>query len=207
MRSLLERIFKPEGNKVDYLIVGLGNPGREYRMNRHNVGFLAVDYLCQKFKISITRHQFKSLYGQGIVNDSRLLLAKPTTFMNLSGQAVWPMVRFYKVEQTNLLILHDDMDLPLGKIRIRSSGGSGGQKGLASIIDSMGTQNVPRIRIGIGRPPGRMQPRGYVLENFSAKEQELLAVVFDTVANAVSTWMTEGIESAMTRYNGSSANE
>jgi len=207
VRSLFERFFKPEGSKVDYLIVGLGNPGREYRISRHNVGFLAVDHLCQEFKIPITRHQFKSLYGQGTINESRLLLAKPTTFMNLSGQAVWPMVRFYKVEHQNLLILHDDMDLPLGTIRIRPSGGSGGQKGLASIIDSMGTQNVPRMRIGIGRPPGRMQPRGYVLEDFSAKEQELLAVVFENIANAVSTWMTEGIESAMTRYNGRSINE
>ena len=207
MKSLLQRLFKPEGNKVDYLIVGLGNPGREYRMNRHNVGFLALDYLSQELKVPITRHQFKALYGQGTVADHRLLLAKPTTFMNLSGQAVWPLVRFYKVEHNNLLILHDDMDLPLGTIRIRPSGGSGGQKGLASIIDSMGTQNVPRMRIGIGRPPGRMEARGYVLEDFSQKEQDVLKGVFDTVANAVRLWMDEGIESAMTRYNGRSANE
>lgn len=202
MWNLFRRFFKREEDTVDFLIIGLGNPGREYRNTRHNAGFLAVDYLSEKFDIPITRHQFKSLYGQGRVGEHKLILAKPTTYMNLSAQAVLPMSKFYKVPLENLIILHDDVDLPLGTLRIRSEGGAGGQKGMASIIEASGSQAISRMRIGIGRPPGRMATADYVLENFTESERTVLTRVLDRVEAAVKLWMEQDIQAAISKYNG-----
>lgn len=202
MWSFFRNLFKREEQQVDFLIIGLGNPGREYKNTRHNAGFLAVDHLSQKFDIPITRHQFKALYGQGKVGEHKIILAKPTTYMNLSAQSVVPMSKFYKVPLENLIILHDDVDLPLGTLRIRSEGGAGGQKGMASIIEASGSQEIARMRIGIGRPPGRMAVSDYVLENFTQPEQILLDRLFDRIHAAITLWMEQGIKAAISKYNG-----
>jgi peptidyl-tRNA hydrolase, PTH1 family len=187
---------------VAYLIVGLGNPGREYSGTRHNVGFMAIDCLCQDLGIRITRMQSRALVGNGLLEGNKVILAKPQTFMNLSGQAVSGLVKFYKVELEELIVIHDDIDLPLGTIRLKPSGGSAGQKGLASTMDYLGTNGIPRLRIGLGRPPGRMEAADYVLQNFAAGEREILTEVLDRVAKAVQVFILNGIEAAMTQFNG-----
>ena len=185
-----------------FLIVGLGNPGREYKDTRHNVGFMAVDRLCQKWGVKPNRLQSKALIAQALVDADKVILAKPQTFMNLSGQAVGPLVRYYKLELSQILVIHDDLDLPLGTIRLRPSGGSGGQKGLASIIQQVGTQDFPRLRIGIGRPPGRMEAADYVLQGFSKGDQETLQFVLSKVEDAVDVFLKQGITTAMNQFNG-----
>jgi len=187
---------------VAYLIVGLGNPGREYSGKRHNVGFMAIDTLCQELGIRITRMQSRALVGNGLLEANKVILAKPQTFMNLSGQAVSGLVKFYKVSLEELIVIHDDIDLPLGTIRLRPSGGSAGQKGLASTMDYLGTNGFPRLRIGIGRPPGRMEAADYVLQNFAAGEQEILTEILERVSKAVQVFILDGIEAAMTQFNG-----
>ena len=148
------------------MVVGLGNPGREYRETKHNIGFMAVDHLAAKYEIKLTRVQNKAITGSGTVGKMRVILVKPQTFMNLSGQAVSSLVRFYKIPHENLIVAHDDVDLPFGTIRMRPGGGSAGQKGIASIISLLGTQDFARLRMGIGRPPGRMDAAAYVLQPF-----------------------------------------
>ncbi len=185
-----------------YLIAGLGNPGREYRENRHNIGFMVVDALSRELAIPINRVQARALVGSGIALGQRVILAKPQTYMNLSGQAVGTLVRYYKLSLGNILVIHDDLDLPLGTLRLRPKGSSGGQKGLGSTIDSLGSQDFPRLRLGIGRPPGRMEAADYVLENFSAAEKKVLAVVLERAVLAVHAFIEQGLDQAMTLYNG-----
>ena len=203
---MLKRILNlkpaPEETGEQYLIVGLGNPGREYRETRHNMGFMAVDALGQQMGIQLSRVQSKAIIGQGVYQGKRIILAKPQTYMNLSGQAVASLVRFYKIPLERLLVLHDDIDLPFGTLRMRPDGGSGGQKGLKSIIEQLGTKTFPRLRIGIGRPPGRMEAAGYVLQAFSAQDKELVAAILDRAKEAVILYLQEGLEKAMTQYNG-----
>jgi PTH1 family peptidyl-tRNA hydrolase len=189
-------------NQAPYLIVGLGNPGREYRETRHNIGFMLVDYLAKRLGVSFTRLESKALVTKGEYQGRRLVLAKPQTFMNLSGSAVGSLVRFYKVPMPNLLVAYDDVDLPLGTIRLRAEGGSAGQKGMASIIERLGRQDFPRLRLGIGRPPGRMEAADYVLQPFKKDEAELLPVVLERAVEAVLVFVTSGLDTAMNQYNG-----
>lgn len=188
---------------LTFLLVGLGNPGREYRDTRHNVGFMAIDRLCAAFDVRLSRLQSKALVGSGYWNGSKVVLAKPQTFMNLSGQAVRGLLNFYKVPLAQLLVMHDEIDLPLGTLRIRPAGGSGGNRGQASIIEQLGTQDYPRLRIGVGRPPGQMQAADYVLQNFHASEQSVLKEVLDQAVEAARTFIQDGLDQAMNRYNGS----
>ena len=148
-----------------YLIIGLGNPGREYRQTRHNVGFMFVDRLTVKLNARFTRLQSRALVASAHFQERKIILAKPQTFMNLSGQSVQGLMHFYKLPLENLLIAHDDLDLPVGTIRIRPDGGSAGQKGMLSIIERLGTADFPRLRVGIDRPPGRMDAAAYVLQD------------------------------------------
>ena len=188
---------------LPFLVVGLGNPGREYRDTRHNIGFMVIDKLCAVLGASINKVQAKALIGSGMLEGRKIILAKPQTFMNLSGQAVGGLLRFYKVPVEQLIIAHDDLDLPLGTVRIRPGGGSAGQKGIASTIQQLGTQNFARLRLGIGRPPGQMDPSAYVLQRFSAGEQDDLTLVLDRAAAAVRTFVKEGLDAAMNQHNGS----
>ena len=187
---------------MPFLIAGLGNPGRQYRNNRHNIGFLLVDRLAARLGVSFSRLESKALVTKGEYRDRRLILAKPQTFMNLSGLAVASLMRFYKVPLENLLVAYDDVDLPLGMLRLRPDGGSAGQKGMASIIERLGTQEVPRLRLGIGRPSGRMEAASYVLQDFSRSENEILPEILDRGVDAVLVFVTEGLEEAMNQYNG-----
>ncbi len=185
-----------------YLIFGLGNPGSQYRNNRHNVGFKAVDALSQRLGIKLTRVQFQSIWGSGVYNGNKITLVKPQTFMNQSGQSIAPFVHFYKIPLENILVIYDDMDLPFGTIRMRSAGSSGGHNGMESIIQKLGTQEFPRLRIGIDRPPGKMLGADYVLQDFTNQELAELDSILTRAGDAVLTYIESGIHQAMTDFNG-----
>lgn len=185
-----------------FLLVGLGNPGREYKENRHNIGFMLIDRLCEQWGVRMSRMQNKALVASTNQGGRKILLAKPQTFMNLSGQAVAPLLKFYKVPLENLLVAHDDLDIPFGTLRIRPGGGPGGQKGVGSIIQLLGTQQFPRLRLGIGRPPGQMDAAAYVLQDFGAGDQEVLEMVLDRAADAAVMFVQKGLNPAMNLFNG-----
>ncbi len=183
------------------MIVGLGNPGPRYARNRHNVGFQIVDELAAKHGLSFEKRQFKALIASGVIDGQRVLLVKPQTFMNLSGEAVQPLAHYYKIDLPDLMVVFDDMDLPLGVIRLRPFGGAGGHNGMKSIIQRLGSNRFPRLRVGIDRPPGRMDPAAYVLQDFNPEEEEIMVQVRDRAVRALETWLTEGIDAAMNAFN------
>ncbi len=184
-----------------YLIVGLGNPGREYRRNRHNIGFLAVDRLASEAGLRFTRHQFEALTTEVRWDSVRIVLAKPQTFMNLVGRSVGAFVRFFRLPLDHLVVLLDDMDLPLGTVRLRGSGGTAGHKGLTSIVESLRTQDVPRLRMGISRPPGQMDPADYVLQNFDESEASVVDESLERASACLRTYVRQGLAAAMNQYN------
>ena len=186
-----------------FLIVGLGNPGREYKDSRHNVGFMLVDRLAVRLDARMTRLQSRALVASVRFEEHKLILAKPQTYMNLSGESLQGLARFYKVPLEQTLVAHDDLDLPFGSIRLRPGGGAGGQRGVDSAIKKLGTQDFPRLRIGIGRPPGRMDPAAYVLQDFPASDVVTLSEMLDRAADAAYAFMREGIQAAMNRFNAS----
>jgi PTH1 family peptidyl-tRNA hydrolase len=190
-------------NSTVYLIAGLGNPGPEYRHTRHNAGFLLLDRLAERLGVKFSRLESKALVTKGERDGRRIVLAKPQTYMNLSGQAVGALARFYKTPLTNLLVVYDEVDLPLGTLRLRAEGGSAGHKGMSSIIERLGTQQIARLRLGVGRPPGRMDAAAYVLRDFETGELDLLGLALDRGVEAVLTFVGEGLEAAMNRFNGS----
>jgi PTH1 family peptidyl-tRNA hydrolase len=185
-----------------FMIVGLGNPGKDYQKNRHNVGFMAIDKIASEFGIENKKAKSKAIVMEGKKDNKKVILVKPQTFMNLSGSAVASLVHFFKISPENLIVIHDDLDLPSLSIRLRPGGGAGGQKGVASIIQNLGTQQFSRIRIGIGRPPGRMDPADYVLQNFPKQDEKELPFLFDKVTKAVESILESGIEIAMNKFNG-----
>jgi len=164
-----------------FLIIGLGNPGREYKHNRHNIGFMLVDRLAERLGITFSRLESRALITKGDYRGQRLVLAKPQTYMNLSGQSAGALVRFYKVSLEHFLVAYDDVDLPFGMLRLRPSGGSAGQKGVISIIERLGSQEFPRLRLGI--------------------EAEILPQILDRAVEAVLTFVSEGLVTAMNSYN------
>lgn len=179
------------------LIVGLGNPGSEYQQTRHNIGFLAIDHLAKNLGISLSpERRFKGIYGEK--KPTRLL--KPTTFMNLSGQSVGLCCQWYKISPAAVLVIYDDMDLPFGKLRIRPSGSAGGHNGIKSIIQELGTQDFPRLRVGIGAAQVG-EAVGHVLGRFNAPEIQLLSQIFKLTDEAIATIHTSGIAKAMSLYN------
>ncbi len=188
------------------MIVGLGNPGPEYADTRHNVGFQVVTLFAGRQRLQFDKAQKRARVALGQVSlasgwSGRVLLAKPLTFMNDSGAAVGPLAKFYKVAPADILVVFDDLDLPVGRVRLRPEGGSSGQKGVKSIIEHLGTDQFPRLRVGIGRPPGQMDPVDYVLRIFTASEQEEIAFARMKAVDAIETWLTEGIVAVMNRYN------
>jgi PTH1 family peptidyl-tRNA hydrolase len=191
----------PSIDQTPYLIAGLGNPGRQYRSNRHNVGFMVLDKLAERLGVSFSRVESQALVTKADFEGNRLILVKPQTFMNLSGQAVVSLARFYKIPEYNLMVVFDDVDLPFGMLRLRPGGGSGGQKGMASIIERLGTQDFPRLRIGIDRPPGRMDAADYVLQDFSRSQAEFLPPLFDRAVEAILLFVDQGLEAAMNKFN------
>lgn len=203
--NLIKKSQAPENNgEVDasYLIVGLGNPGREYRNTRHNIGFLAIDALAKSLNVTLGKVQSKALVGQGKIGSNKVILVKPQTYMNLSGQAVSGLLNFYKISAENLIVIHDDIDLPFGTIRIRPGGGSAGQRGVKSIIEKVGTQEFARMRLGVGRPPGQMEAAAYVLQPFTKEDEEFLVNLLAKAAEAANEFVNNGLNAAMNKYNG-----
>jgi PTH1 family peptidyl-tRNA hydrolase len=188
------------------MVVGLGNPGPRYAANRHNIGFQCIELLARRHGIALDKMQQKAMVGQGWISVAgrreKVILVKPLTFMNLSGESVAPLARFYQIEPEAILVIHDDLDLESGKMRLRPGGSSGGQNGIKSIIARLGTQEFGRARVGIGRPPGRMDPAAWVLQDFSADEEAHFGPLRERVADAVECWLTEGMTAAMNRFNG-----
>jgi PTH1 family peptidyl-tRNA hydrolase len=189
------------------LIVGLGNPGKTYAHNRHNIGFQCLNYYARLHSIRFDHRQCQARVGTGKVRDEKLLLARPGTFVNLSGKSVAGLVHKHNIPLNDLLVIHDDLDLPLGKIRLRQSGSSGGHKGMNSIIAALGSADFPRIRVGIGRPQVEEQSTSedtiinYVLSDFSPQEEAIIKPVIVTVAEAIDCFLTQGIEAAMSKFN------
>jgi len=186
-----------------FLVVGLGNPGREYSQTRHNIGFMLVDRITVHLNARGMKLQSKAIVITALYNDKKLILAKPQTYMNLSGQSVQGLVHFYKIPLDHVIVAHDDLDLPFCSIRVRPGGGAGGQKGIRSTIDQLGTNEFARLRLGIDRPPGRMDPSAYVLQEFSPKELQAVSETLDRAMDAVFTWMNEGLSASMNKNNGS----
>jgi peptidyl-tRNA hydrolase, PTH1 family len=188
------------------MIVGLGNPGPEYAQSRHNVGFQVVDLLAERHDLEFDRFQKRARLAIGRVrtpagSEQRVLVAKPMTYMNASGEAVAPLAAFYKIAPADVLVVFDDLDLPVGRIRLRPGGGSGGQKGMQSIMKHLGSETFPRLRVGIGRPPGQMDPAAYVLRPFSTEQEVEMTFVRMTAADAIEAWLAFGIEAAMNQFN------
>ena len=183
------------------LIIGLGNPGKTYAHNRHNVGFRCINHLAKLHGISIKKQQCQSQSGIGRIARKQVLLVKPKTFMNLSGKSVKSLVRRYKATANDIVVIHDDLDLPLGKIRLYHNGGSGGHKGVESITDELDSRDFLRIRIGIGRPPEDKDPVDYVLSDFRPDEKPVVESAVDKVGEAIVCLLTEGIEMAMNVFN------
>lgn len=190
-----------------YLIAGLGNPGARYDKTRHNIGFMIVDALASRHGLTISAVEQKALVVIGTIRGRRVLLVKPQTFMNVSGESVVPLARYYKVTPERMMIVHDDLDIPAGAIRLRKSGSSGGQKGVKHIIERMGTPDFPRLRAGIGRPPGRMDPAAYVLRPFEGDDAVTAVELVDRGIAALETWLVDGMDIAMTRHNNTPGKE
>jgi PTH1 family peptidyl-tRNA hydrolase len=182
------------------VIVGLGNPGIRYKANRHNIGFQVVDRLAEANHIRNSTKRLKSFYGTGKIDSQEVVLAKPMTFMNRSGEAVTRLVDFFNVGMEDLIVVHDDLDLPFGRLRFKRRGGDGGHQGVRSIIEAMGENTFLRLKVGIGRPPRGMEVADYVLCNFDEIEQPLLSDVLSCAAEAITVLLSEGLQTAMNRY-------
>ncbi len=186
-----------------YIIAGLGNPEQKYDHTRHNVGFSVIDVLAQKYGIEMTGHDFKALTGKGRINGQQVLLMKPLTYMNLSGEAIWPAAAFYKIDPaTELVVISDDIDLSVGEIRVRAKGSAGGHNGLKNIIAQLGTEQFPRVRVGVGGKPEGGDLVAHVLGKFSKDEEKILEQVREAAADAAVKVLEDGAEAAMNTFNG-----
>ena len=185
-----------------YIIAGLGNPGKKYEHTRHNVGFDVMDVLAEKYNIRMDEKKYKAICGKGMIGSEKVVLVKPQTFMNLSGESIAEAVNFYKVDPASeLLVIFDDISLAPGRIRIRKKGSAGGHNGMKSIISQIGTQNFYRIKVGVGAKPAGWDLADYVLGRFSTKEREEVDRAIEEAADAVEVILTEGIDAAMNKYN------
>ncbi len=182
------------------IIVGLGNPGIPYRMTRHNIGFQVVECLAKINHIPIRTKRFKSLYGKGWIDSHQVVLVKPTTFMNRSGEAVKKVADFFSLGMGDLVVVHDDLDLPVGRLRFKQRGGDGGHQGVRSIIERMGENNFLRLKVGIGRPPQGVDPAEYVLETFDKVELSHLDQILSQAAESLRVMLLEGLEKAMNQF-------
>lgn len=186
-----------------YIIAGLGNPGKEYEGSRHNVGFMTLDTLADRYRIDIREKAHKALIGKGMIEGNKVILVKPQTYMNLSGESIRSVMDYYKTEPSEFIVIYDDISLEPGQIRIRKKGSAGGHNGIKNIIAHLGTQEFPRIRIGVGEKPPRMDLADYVLSRFPKEEKEEMEQAFQDGAAAAVSMMNEGIDTAMNRFNGS----
>ena len=184
-----------------YIIVGLGNPGKQYEHTRHNVGFEVIDRLAEKHDILMTERKHRAICGKGLIGGQKVMLVKPQTFMNLSGESVKSAVDFYQIGTDELIVVYDDVSLSPGQLRIRRSGSAGGHNGIKNIIAQLGTQEFPRVKVGVGEKPDRMDLADYVLSHFSKGEWEMMEDAFKEAADAVEVMIADGADTAMNRFN------
>lgn len=184
-----------------YIIAGLGNPTKEYDKTRHNVGFSVIDVLADRYNMDVSERKHKAFCGRGAVEGQKVVLMKPQTFMNLSGESIRAAMDFYKADPEDVLIIYDDVSLEPGQLRIRQKGSAGGHNGIKNIISHLGTQEFPRIKVGVGAKPPRMDLADYVLSRFSQGEQKLMEEAFKEAAEAAVMIMTEGLDRAMNHFN------
>ena len=184
-----------------YLIVGLGNPGLQYVSTRHNVGFMLLDYFARENNVSLTESKWKALIAKTVIWNESVVLLKPETFMNASGTAIAAVAKYYKLSTDNIIVIHDDLDMPLGRIKIVSGGGDGGHKGVRSSIEHLGTRDFQRIKIGIGRPSSLISPEKYVLARFGPDEQDVINQRMAVVVEGIKVLLGQGISAAMNAVN------
>lgn len=188
-----------------FLIVGLGNPGSQYEDTRHNIGFKVVDNIAKEYNIEINRQKFKGMCGEGFINGEKVILLKPTTYMNLSGESVREVVDFYKLSNDDVLVIYDDISLDVGRLRIREKGSAGGHNGIKSIIAHLGTDIFPRIKVGVGQPDVDLV--NYVLGKFTKEEMEVLNESIDASTRAAKEIISNDVKTAMNIYNGFKASK
>ncbi len=184
-----------------YIIAGLGNPTSRYAGTRHNVGFEVIDCLAKKYGIDVDTKKHKAMIGKGIIASQKVLLVKPQTFMNLSGESIREIADYYKVDESGLIVIYDDVSLDVGQLRIRAKGSAGGHNGIKSIIQHMGTQNFWRIKVGVGEKPAHRDLADYVLGHFKGEEKEMMEDAFQDAASAIAVMLNDGIEAAMNQFN------
>ena len=201
--SILAKIFPgrtKEREQAMYLIVGLGNPGNRYRATRHNIGFMVLEKLATKLEVDLRQKSFNALWGKGKITNKNVILAMPQTYMNLSGNAVRQLHAFFKTEISNLIVIHDDLDLSFGSVRLKTGGGNAGHKGLASIEENLGSSEFMRIRLGIGKPVDKSRIEGYVLEPFGKEELSVLPEIIQWAADAATEIVSSGMQTAIGNY-------
>lgn len=201
--SILAKIFPgrtKEREQAMYLIVGLGNPGNRYRATRHNIGFMVLEKLAAKLELDLSQKSFNALWGKGKIASKNVILAMPQTYMNLSGNAVRQLHAFFKTEISNLIVIHDDLDLSFGSVRLKTGGGNAGHKGLASIEENLGSSEFMRIRLGIGKPVDKSRIEGYVLEPFGKEELSVLPEIIQWAADAATEIVSLGMQMAIGNY-------
>jgi PTH1 family peptidyl-tRNA hydrolase len=202
--SILAKFFSghtTEREQIMYLIVGLGNPGNRYQATRHNIGFMVLENLAHKLEVDLRQRSFNALWGKGKMVSQNVILAMPQTYMNLSGNAVRQLLAFFKTEISNLIVIHDDLDLSFGSIRLKTGGGNAGHKGLGSIEENLGSSEFMRVRLGIGKPADRFRVEGYVLEPFNSEELPGLSGIIQTAAEAIEEIISSGMQVAMGKYH------
>lgn len=185
-----------------YVIVGLGNPGKQYNKTRHNVGFDIIDMLAKEYDISVTKIKHKALIGEGIIGTEKVLLVKPQTYMNLSGETLIDIYNYYKVDLENIVVIYDDIDLDVGKLRIRKKGSAGTHNGMRSIVKCLGSTEFPRVRVGVSKPMPGQNLADFVLSRFRKEEADDLAMGLEKACNAVDCIIRENLDLAMNKYNG-----
>jgi PTH1 family peptidyl-tRNA hydrolase len=190
-----------------HLVVGLGNPGSEYERDRHNIGYRVADVLADRLGVTFRKGKTNALVADAHDRGLWIVLAKPTTYMNLSGDAVAPLARYFKVPPERIIVVHDEIDLPFGELRLKAGGGTAGHNGLSSLVSSLGTKDFIRVRCGVGRPPGQKRAAAYVLKPFGKKEEPIVAVMVEEAADAVLAIAGEGFAPVQNRINTRKADE
>jgi PTH1 family peptidyl-tRNA hydrolase len=202
--SSLTKIFfwrSKEGKQAMYLIFGLGNPGSRYQFTRHNIGFMVLEKIAAQWEVELKQKSFDALWNRGKVAGLNVLLAMPQTYMNLSGNAARKLLAYFKMDISNLIVIHDDLDLPFGKLRLKTGGGDAGHKGLKSIITCLGSAEFMRIRMGIGKPSDRTPVEDYVLQRFDSGETDLLQQIVQLASEAATEIVLSGMQTAMVKYH------
>ncbi|HNY51793.1 MAG TPA: aminoacyl-tRNA hydrolase [Smithella sp.] len=202
--SNLKRFFShrtAEGEQIMYLIIGLGNPGSRYQQTRHNIGFMVLEDIAARWEVDIRQKSFDALWNRGKVAGANALLAMPQTYMNLSGNAVRRLQDYFKVDTGNVIVIHDDLDLPFGTVRLKAGGGDAGHKGLKSIVNCLGSADFMRVRMGIGKPAGRTPVEDYVLQKFNQDESDRLQQIIQIASEATADIIQSGLQQAMAKYH------